>query len=801
MAPRFHDRIGAFRRKAGHIYDEDDTEWVETEKQLSPPAIYPASGSYTNAVFVSASGPECSTLHYTTDGTVPTINSPIWPDDGLSVTTTTTVMVMAAKSGCKDSFIASATYQISDIPVEMKTPLTHADISYDTSAQTYTGEALTIPVRHLGRLLREGTDYTMTCMKDGEPVAQLKDAGTYAVTFTGTGNYTGEKTVSMTVNPKAVSNPSIEVDEVTYNGSPLEPAVTVRDGDTVIPGTEYTVSYSNNMNAALSIAENAPTVTITNKDRGNYTLSSSQVFTISPMPVTVTAKAQIVAVGSDIANDPDQATLTGALEGHMLAAVTLTAATSAVTTEGAIMPGAAMIRDGETDVTANYAITYTPGMLMVTPGADDFSIDGNEYTLKSIAGWNFFCDLLAQKEKGYFTGKTVKLNGDIGTAQDPITRMAGISNHDFTGTFNGNSKTLTVNYTATEQYTAPFRYVESGCVIENLHVAGMITTSNQYAAGIVSNQLGSVTIRNCRSSVTIRSSVEGDGTHGGLVAIKGNSDSAKLTIDACVFDGKIVSTGASATTNCGGFVGWRKDKGTLTITNSIYAPTADANAVTVGATFARNWTMPDNANCYYTAALGDAQGKFIGLPTLPDGVTASAAEGDTVSYDKKIWYIGGRTVTLTVTPPEGFVLTANRLRVFWKDEDNKENDVAATQGTGDDADKWSFEMPDHDVTVTTVFIPSAFGTPDLTLPADVGTIEESAFEGDALITIVDAGNCTSIGKDAFKGCTNLTQIRLNGECDIDDTAFDHPVYVFAPASGLTKQCCDAQENLIFVENN
>ena len=102
-----------------------------------------------------------------------------------------------------------------------------------------------------------------------------------------------------------------------------------------------------------------------------------------------------------------------------------------------------------------------------------------------------------------------------------------------------------------------------------------------------------------------------------------------------MFDGKIVCTGTSATTKCGGFVGWKKDVGTLTITNSIYAPTADANAISIGVTFARNWTMPQNANCYYTATLGDAQGEFIGLLTLPDGVTASAAEGDTVSYDGK----------------------------------------------------------------------------------------------------------------------------------------------------------------------
>ena len=203
--------------------------------------------------------------------------------------------------------------------------------------------------------------------------------------------------------------------------------------------------------------------------------------------------------------------------------------------------------------------------------------------------------------------------------------MAGVSQHDFTGTFDGQGNTLTVDYDATEDYAAPFRNAENGCVVENLHVAGTIATSAQYAAGIIGNQFGTVTIRNCRVSVTISSSKSGDGTHGGLVAVKGNNDSAHLTIEGCVFDGKIVSTGTGddATTDCGGFVGWRKDKGSLTITNCLYAPTADDNAVTDGATFARNGGSINN--CYYTRTLGDAQGKALHSVTAGDGVTVAHA--------------------------------------------------------------------------------------------------------------------------------------------------------------------------------
>ncbi len=139
-----------------------------------------------------------------------------------------------------------------------------------------------------------------------------------------------------------------------------------------------------------------------------------------------------------------------------------------------------------------------------------FSQLGNTYTIHTATGWDVFCDMLAESDKGIFTGKTVKLGADI-----TVSRIAGADYHDFTGTFDGDGHTLTFNYTTTENYAAPFRNVESGCVIENLHVSGTINTSAMFAAGLVGNQYGAVTIRNCRVSVTIQSTVisaaSGDG--------------------------------------------------------------------------------------------------------------------------------------------------------------------------------------------------------------------------------------------------------------------------------------------------
>ncbi len=258
-----------------------------------------------------------------------------------------------------------------------------------------------------------------------------------------------------------------------------------------------------------------------------------------------------------------------------------------------------------------------------TPDPAQFSQDGDTYTIHSATGWNVFCDLLAENDKGYFSGKTVLLGADI-----TVTRMAGGSSHDFTGTFDGQGHTLTLNYTTTEEKAAPFRNVESGCVIQNLHVAGTIQTSAKYAAGLVGTQYGAVTIRNCRSSVTVNSTVSGDGTHGGLVALNGNGNGSNLTIEGCVFDGSLLG---ALTNSCSGFVGYKSNDRTVSITNSLFAPTDVTISETSSATFARNLTMPADANSYYTDALGTAQGTaaYVYTPTSEGFVPANVGAAGT----------------------------------------------------------------------------------------------------------------------------------------------------------------------------
>ena len=96
--------------------------------------------------------------------------------------------------------------------------------------------------------------------------------------------YQGKTVIqAITVGPKEVTNPTIRLspDTFAYDGTEKKPAVTVKDGEKMIPADEYTVEYSNNTNVG-TIA----TVTITDKTGGNYTVSGTKTFTITAKPLT-----------------------------------------------------------------------------------------------------------------------------------------------------------------------------------------------------------------------------------------------------------------------------------------------------------------------------------------------------------------------------------------------------------------------------------------------------------------------------------------------------------------------------------
>lgn len=102
--------------------------------------------------------------------------------------------------------------------------------------------------------LKNKTDYTVTYYNEaGSRLDAVNEAGNYEIELTGVGNFTGTRRIAlhMATECKLMSKMSVakipNQTYLTYNSSPVTPAVTVKDGKTVLTeGTHYTVSYSNN---------------------------------------------------------------------------------------------------------------------------------------------------------------------------------------------------------------------------------------------------------------------------------------------------------------------------------------------------------------------------------------------------------------------------------------------------------------------------------------------------------------------------------------------------------------------------
>ena len=132
-----------------------------------------------------------------------------------------------------------------------------------------------------GTTLTEGKDYDLRYSAD------TINKGEVTVTVTGKGDFSGTRTASYQIQPKALDNSQadsgtilVEVAEASYTGKAQEPKVTVSyrtaDGRTLLlqEGADYELEYSDNTNAGTG------KVKITGK--GNYSKSITETFTIRP---------------------------------------------------------------------------------------------------------------------------------------------------------------------------------------------------------------------------------------------------------------------------------------------------------------------------------------------------------------------------------------------------------------------------------------------------------------------------------------------------------------------------------------
>ena len=188
------------------------------------------------------------------------------------------------------------------------------------------------------------------------------------------------------------------------------------------------------------------------------------------------------------------------------------------------------------------------GMSLRIDNSDAAASTDQNMTISSTDDWNTFCTMVSDAKGQY--NVNAELLTDI-----TVTKIAGYNSAEaYRGTFEGNGHTLTLNIKDNANNTALFSHAATA-TLRNLNVNGSVEGINYTAAlvGCVDNGATFVT-ENCHVSTSITTTRQ---YAGGLV---GQTQGAQTTIRNCLFDGSIT---ASSGSYAGSFIGWANDNVTV----------------------------------------------------------------------------------------------------------------------------------------------------------------------------------------------------------------------------------------------
>ena len=186
--------------------------------------------------------------------------------------------------------------------------------------QTFTGSEIkpTPIVTFNGKTLTAGTDFNYGYANNTN-AAKSADTSAPTVTVTGKGNFTGTALTKFTINPLAAT-PDVALTIPTsyvYDGTAKTPAVAVSVSGVALTTDDYSVAYTDNINAGRAAAK--ATVTL----KRNYSGSKVETFDINPLTATLswgnttfvyngTAQAPTATVTNLVGTDVCNVTVGGA---------------------------------------------------------------------------------------------------------------------------------------------------------------------------------------------------------------------------------------------------------------------------------------------------------------------------------------------------------------------------------------------------------------------------------------------------------------------------------------------------------
>ena len=359
--------------------------------------------------------------------------------------------------------------------------------------------------------------------KDGTVVSSVdtSNVGTYTLTYTvhePNSSLDGMSVIrEVEIESKDISenNPDITVsiptEDRVYRDAAYTPVVTVKDGTTtLVEGTDYSVSYSDNINAGMA--------TVTIKGINNYTGTRTENFMITQRPVTIKPKDAIKEYDTlPLTSNEPEVTAGSLVDGHTATITTNGSITSVESITNTISTLTIENASG-TDVTANYNVTKAVGTLTVT------AVDNVDFDI--ILDNNSFVYDGTEKEPGV----TIKVNGvtleegkdydvsyknnkDAGTATVTITGKGNYEGSSSTKDFTITKRPLEITagsaskvYNGTALTSSTFS-ITSGTSLAPNQTLSVTTSGTITNVGTTSNVIATYTIYQNGENVTANYSV------------------------------------------------------------------------------------------------------------------------------------------------------------------------------------------------------------------------------------------------------------------------------------------------------
>ena len=175
--------------------------------------------------------------------------------------------------------------------------------------------------------------------------------------------------------------------------------------------------------------------------------------------------------------------------------------------------------------------------------------DGSEespFLIGSKQDWNNFSKSVSQGMT--HNGRHIKLTANIS-----VNKYIGTNSCRFSGIFDGDGHTLTVDISSDSveaaDFTvgmAPFHFIENA-TIKNLRIAGNIHSNYYHPSGLAGNLNGTNTIERCMVSATISTSTS---YAGGII---GHANYSNTTVKDCLFNGTMSGNNSGS---IAGIWGW-----------------------------------------------------------------------------------------------------------------------------------------------------------------------------------------------------------------------------------------------------